>query len=61
MAYGGERIRRFRPLTGTTSTAAEKSGQFNSPIIDPQTEAPFLNNQIPQDRFDSVAVKLMQF
>lgn len=47
-------------------TAAERAGNFSADcpagtlcIIDPQTNQPFPNNQIPASRFDPLAVKIM--
>ena len=61
LSYSGERVRQLQSLTGITPTAEQKSGQFAGPITDPATGASFPNHRIPQERFDPVAVKLMQF
>ncbi len=60
-SYSGERIRRFRSLTGNVPTTEEKAGQYSSEIIDPMTGEPFPNNRIPQNRFDSVYKELVTF
>ncbi len=45
----------------TQQMAAGDFSQFSKPIIDPTTGLPFPGNQIPQDRFDSVAKNLLAY
>jgi Carboxypeptidase regulatory-like domain len=45
----------------TKQMAAGDFSQFSKPIIDPATGLPFPGNQIPQNRFDSVAKNLLAY
>ena len=45
-----------------TPTAAERAGDFSAistQLVDPNTNVPFPNNQIPLSRFDPVALKVL--
>ncbi len=53
--YEGERIRQGSVAKGIVPSPAQLSGQFSSTIIDPTTGLPFMNNQIPSDRFSRLA------
>src|SRR5579872_4277070 len=63
--FGSYEGLRIRPAALGTSafplTAAERAGDFSGspkPVMDPLTNAPFPNNQIPASRIDPVAAKL---
>jgi hypothetical protein len=51
-------------LTFTPPTAAQRAGDFSASttlIYDPQTGAPFPGNRIPSNRFDPLALELLQY
>jgi len=63
--FGSYEGLRIRPAALGTSafplTTAERAGDFSGspkPVMDPLTNAPFPNNQIPASRIDPVAAKL---
>ncbi len=62
-SYEGTRIRQDAPNTSFfPPTQAERDGDFsasNPAPVDPTTNKPFPNRQIPVSRFDPVAVKLV--
>ncbi len=60
-SYTGERIRRFRSLTGNVPTTEETAGRFSQTILDPSTGDNFPNNTIPAARLNPVALKLLPF
>ena len=53
--YEGTRIDRGATDFYTVPTQEQLAGRFSTPIIDPQTGAPFLNNTIPQSRYSQLA------
>ena len=53
--YEGTRIDRGATNFYTVPTQEQLAGRFSTPIIDPQTGAPFLNNTIPQSRYSQLA------
>jgi outer membrane receptor protein involved in Fe transport len=64
--FGSYEGLRIRPASLATSafplTAAERAGDFSaskSPVLDPLTGKPFPGNQIPTNRFDPVAAKIL--
>ena len=69
--YEGTRITKGVGRTSTVPLPNERIGDFSdaaaaaagvapyAPVIDPQTGLPFANNQIPQDRIDPFAAKIM--
>jgi outer membrane receptor protein involved in Fe transport len=63
-SYEGYRVRnQALATTAFPPTEAERRGDFSAlgqPIIDPLTGQPFPNNQIPESRFDSVSVNILQ-
>ena len=61
VSYQFRSIRESRPLTGIVPTAAEKRGEFSSPILDPSTGEHFPGNRLPDQRLDPVARKLLPF
>jgi hypothetical protein len=60
-SYSGERVRRFRSLTGNVPTEDQRQGRFTTAVTDPLTGAAFPNNTIPQSRFNPVSLKFMEF
>lgn len=64
-SYQGLRIREDELSTGAfPPTAAELAGDFSASgrvITDPQTGQPFPGNRIPVNRFDPVALRLLEF
>lgn len=62
-SYQGTRIRQSQLFaTARPPTAAERAGDFSFSSrkpVDPLTNQPFPNGIIPRDRFDSVAVRLL--
>jgi hypothetical protein len=62
--YEGTRLKEPGTTTATVPTAALRSGNFSSvstPIVDPLTNLPFPNNQIPANRIDPAAAFFLQF
>jgi hypothetical protein len=59
--YEGLRLAKSLTRTFTAPTAGMRSGQFTTPIRDPQTGLPFANNVIPDSRISPVAKGLLQF
>lgn len=62
--FFSQEFRRFRSASipiGTVATNAQRNGVFTATIIDPLTGQPFLNNTIPQARFNSNAVALLNY
>jgi hypothetical protein len=69
--YEGTRIKKGVGRTSTVPLPNERIGDFSAaaaaaagvpayaPVIDPQTGLPFPNNQIPADRIDPFAAKIM--
>jgi hypothetical protein len=69
--YEGTRITKGVGRTSTVPLANERIGDFSdaaaaaagvapyAPVIDPETGLPFPNNQIPEDRIDPNAAKIM--
>jgi hypothetical protein len=68
--YEGTRIKKGVGRTSTVPLANERIGDFSAaagtvagvtygPVIDPETGLPFPNNQIPSDRIDPFAAKIM--
>lgn len=65
--YEGTRVRESTTSNNTIPTARMRQGDFgdlleqrNRTILDPVTRQPFVNNRIPQGRFDPVATRLME-
>lgn len=61
-SYDGFRSRQTNTLIGTLPTAQMLSGDFSGlpPIRDPQNNyQPFLNNQIPSDRFSQITQRIL--
>lgn len=58
-SYQGLRIRGTSIASSFPLTAAERQGVFSTPIRDPRTGLPFLNNTIPTDRINPVAARLL--
>lgn len=59
--YEGFRRRQASTLSSQMPTVKERSGDFSeiaTPIIDPLTQTPFPNNQIPASRLNAVTVAL---
>ncbi len=48
-------------LSGLMPAAAERSGVFSNPVIDPSSGAPFPGNAIPRNRMAAQAVALLSF
>ncbi len=59
--YEGLRLAKGLTRTFTVPTASMRSGQFTTPIRDPQTGLPFDSNTIPDARISPVAKALLQF
>ena len=62
--YEGTRIRDAVTKTARVPTAAERSGDFSASsgvIIDPFTQQPFPNNQIPPERIDPIGSALASY
>jgi len=61
--YEGLRERSPRTNNLSVATAAERNGDFTglAPIRDPLSGAPFANNQIPVQRFDSRSRALLEY
>jgi hypothetical protein len=59
--YEGLRLAKALTRTFTVPTASMRSGLFTTPIRDPQTGLPFLNNIIPTTRISPVATALLRF
>jgi hypothetical protein len=60
--YEGLRIREQALLRYFSPTAAQRAGDFSAssrPIIDPLTGQPFPGNRIPLDRFDPMALAIL--
>ncbi|HEY4356748.1 MAG TPA: carboxypeptidase regulatory-like domain-containing protein [Acidobacteriaceae bacterium] len=67
--YEGIRNRRANTLSGNVPTAAQRAGQFTTPIYDPltstlaggvYTRTAFTNNTIPTNRINSVAAAVLK-
>lgn len=61
--YEGTRVRDADTRTARVPTPAELSGDFSgldAPVIDPFTQAPFPDNQIPAERLDPIAQSLAE-
>jgi len=61
--YEGTRIRDALTRTARVPTAAELGGDFSGspgPVIDPFTQSPFPNNQIPAERLSPTALALAE-
>jgi hypothetical protein len=59
--YEGLRLAKSLTRNFSVPTAALRSGQFATTIIDPQTGQPFANNTIPDARISPAAKALLQF
>jgi hypothetical protein len=54
-------IRQSTTTLSTLPTGAQRNGVFSSSIIDPATGSPFPANQIPSNRLDPIALKVLSF
>ena len=54
-------IRQSTTTLSTLPTPAQRSGQFSTTIVDPLTNSPFPGNQIPLNRFDPIALKILSY
>jgi hypothetical protein len=54
-------IRQSTTTLSTLPTAAQRSGQFSTTIIDPLTGSQFPGNQIPLSRFDPVSLNILSY
>jgi hypothetical protein len=59
--YEGLRLAKALTRTFWVPTDDLRSGQFTTPITDPQTGLPFANNTIPDERINDVARALLQY
>jgi len=61
--YEGQRVRNGVTLYSNVPTSAMKEGNFAgmATVTDPETGQPFLNNQIPTDRFTTFAKAAMPY
>jgi hypothetical protein len=59
VSYQGLRIRGASLTSSFPPTAEERRGIFPTTIRDPRTNQPFPNNTIPADRFNPVAVRVL--
>jgi len=59
--YQGTRIRTAHTFLATLAPLPWRTGNFSgfNTVLDPDTHAPFSNNQIPVSRFDSASLKLI--
>jgi hypothetical protein len=54
-------IRQSTTTLSTLPTAGQRSGQFSTMIVDPLTGSAFPENQIPLNRLDPIAVKILSY
>jgi hypothetical protein len=54
-------IRQSTTTLSTLPTAAQRTGQFSAAIVDPLTGNSFPGNQIPLNRLDPIALKILSY
>jgi hypothetical protein len=61
LGYEGTRLRQGITRAARVPTAAERSGEFSGPVIDPFTQRPFPGGRIPPARLDPIGRALAAY